>query len=144
MKLRLEAVQFVSPPDRPRPEAGSVHVWRVACAGSGPLRARAAEVLSPAERERAARFHHERDRERYLAGHLALRDILGRTLQLAPERLVFESGPHGKPALRDAPSVEFNLSVDARLSDMLRTGMRIYQMPEKIEERLRAFAERAL
>ena len=40
--------------------------------------------------------------------------------------------------------MEFNLSVDARLSDLLRTGMRVYQMPKKIEERLRAFAEKAL
>jgi hypothetical protein len=48
------------------------------------------------------------------------------------------------PDYRDGHPVEFNLSVDARLSDLLRTGMRIYQMPEKIEERLRAFAEKKL
>jgi hypothetical protein len=48
------------------------------------------------------------------------------------------------PDYQDGYPVEFNLSVDARLSDLLRTGMRIYQMPEKIEERLRAFTERAL
>jgi hypothetical protein len=48
------------------------------------------------------------------------------------------------PDYQDGHPVEFNLSVDARLSDLLRTGMRIYRMPEKIEERLRAFAERAL
>jgi hypothetical protein len=46
------------------------------------------------------------------------------------------------PDYQDGHPVEFNLSVDARLSDLLRTGMRIYQMPEKIEDRLRAFAEK--
>jgi hypothetical protein len=48
------------------------------------------------------------------------------------------------PDYQDGYPVEFNLSVDARLSDLLRTGMRIYQMPEKIEEKLRAFMEKAL
>jgi hypothetical protein len=48
------------------------------------------------------------------------------------------------PNYQDGHPVEFNLSVDARLSDLLRTGMRVYQMPKKIEERLRAFAEKAL
>jgi hypothetical protein len=48
------------------------------------------------------------------------------------------------PDYQDGHPVEFNLSVDARLSDLLRTGMRIYQMPEKIEERLRAFTKKTL
>jgi hypothetical protein len=47
------------------------------------------------------------------------------------------------PDYQDGHPVEFNLSVDARLSDLLRTGMRVYRMPEKIEERLRAFTEKA-
>ena len=48
------------------------------------------------------------------------------------------------PDYQDGHPIEFNLSLDARLSDLLRTGMRIYRMPERIEERLRAFAEKAL
>jgi hypothetical protein len=48
------------------------------------------------------------------------------------------------PDYQDGHPVEFNLSVDSRLSDLLRTGMRIYQMPKKIEEQLRAFAEKTL
>jgi hypothetical protein len=48
------------------------------------------------------------------------------------------------PDYQDGHPVEFNLSVDARLADLLRTGMRVYQMPKKIAERLRAFAEKAL
>jgi hypothetical protein len=45
------------------------------------------------------------------------------------------------PDYQGGHPVEFNLSVDARLSDLLRTGMRVYQMPKKVEDRLRAFAE---
>jgi hypothetical protein len=48
------------------------------------------------------------------------------------------------PEYRDGHPIEFNLSLDARLSDLLRTGMRVYRMPERIEEKLRAFAEESL
>jgi hypothetical protein len=47
------------------------------------------------------------------------------------------------PDYKDGYPVDFNLSVDSRLSDLLRTGIRIYQMPEEIEKRLRALAKRA-
>jgi hypothetical protein len=47
------------------------------------------------------------------------------------------------PDYKDGYPVDFNLSVDSRLSDLLRTGIRIYRMPEEIESRLKAFAERA-
>jgi hypothetical protein len=46
------------------------------------------------------------------------------------------------PDYQSGHPIEFNLSVDARLSDLLRTGMRVYRIPQKIEERLRTFAEK--
>jgi 4'-phosphopantetheinyl transferase len=90
-----------------------VHVWRIDTSSLGALRERAPElerVLAPAERERAARFHRDRDRERYVAGHLALRDILGRALSRPPAQLEFAASTDGKPYLADAPGLEFNLS----------------------------------
>jgi hypothetical protein len=63
----------------------------------------------------------------------------------ATEAVVIEIHFAGtNPNYQEGHPIEFNLSVDARLSDLLRTGIRVYQMPEKIEERLRAFAEKAL
>jgi hypothetical protein len=47
------------------------------------------------------------------------------------------------PDYKDGYPVDFNLSVDSRLSDLLRTGIRIYRLPEEIEKRLGIFAERA-
>ena len=47
------------------------------------------------------------------------------------------------PDYKDGYPVDFNLSITSRLSDLLRTGIRIYRMPEEIESRLKAFAERA-
>jgi hypothetical protein len=63
----------------------------------------------------------------------------------ATEAVVIEVHFAGvNPNYQEGHPVEFNLSVDARLSDLLRTGMRVYRMPKKIEERLRAFAEKSL
>jgi len=47
------------------------------------------------------------------------------------------------PDYMDGHPVDFNLSLNSRLSDLLRTGIRIYRIPEEIEKRLGAFAERA-
>ncbi len=48
------------------------------------------------------------------------------------------------PDYQDGHPVEFNLSLDSRLSDLLKTEARIYQMPRKLEERLKAFTEKTL
>ena len=102
-------MHFEPPPESPAPGPGEVHVWRVDYRELASPE-RALQSLSESERIRAARFHRDSDRLRYVVAHAALRDVLGRCLSLAPERLVFQTGEHGKPALRDAPSLQFNLS----------------------------------
>jgi hypothetical protein len=47
------------------------------------------------------------------------------------------------PDHEDGYPVDFTLSVKSRLSDLFLSEMRVYQIPLEIEERLRAFAERA-
>lgn len=56
-------------------------------------------VLSNPERERAAGFTHVDSRRRYVAGRVAVRQILGKRLGLSPERVPLSSGVHGKPEL---------------------------------------------
>ena len=71
------------------------------------------ELLSPDERERAARFHFEQHRRRYLIAHIALHRILSRYLQIDPAQLSFDLGSNGKPKLPAAlgsSGIEFNLS----------------------------------
>ena len=84
------------------------HLWRLDL-DAEPGEARAPDVLNEEERARAARFHFERDRRRFVAGRAALRRILGAYLDRAPADLVFTLGRHGKPALENL-GLEFNLS----------------------------------
>jgi 4'-phosphopantetheinyl transferase len=81
-----------------------IEVWDVA------LDTADAAVLSADERERAARFHFERDRDRFIAGRSSLRRILAGYLALDPATLVFEYNRFGKPALAGATGLHFNAS----------------------------------
>ena len=96
------------------PGPGVVHLWlrETAAVPAEP------DVLDAGERERAARFLREADRDRYTASHLLLRRILARYTGTRPELLRFTredcpccGAPHGRPALADpAPGIHFSLS----------------------------------
>ena len=66
-------------------------------------------ALSEEERSRAARFMFERHRRRYIVAHTALRSILARYTDRAPEEIMLDAEEYGKPFLRDE-SLQFNLS----------------------------------
>jgi len=98
-------------PAQPRLAAATVDVWRADLASAGGEDARA--LLSPEERERAARFARPGDGERWTAARAVLRALLGACAGVDPCELRFAVGPHGKPALVDAPPLRFNLSHSA-------------------------------
>jgi len=56
-------------------------------------------LLDESERERLDNYRLPHLRTRFLEAHAALRLLLARRLSVAPERLRFEYGQHGKPAL---------------------------------------------
>lgn len=68
------------------------------------------ELLSAAERARAASFRDPADARRYVAAHAALRRILARRCGTAPERLAIEADANGRPRLADAGGLSFSLS----------------------------------
>jgi len=74
--------------------------------------------LSVQERERAARFAFEHDRERYLRAHAALHALLAAAgAPAGPSGTVaLDTGPWGKPSVRDARGLHFNLSHSAALA----------------------------
>ena len=71
------------------------------------------ETLSPGEQARAARFHAERHRTRFIAAHGLMRRRLGSLLNESPAALQFAEGEHGKPRLEGeaaSSGLAFNLS----------------------------------
>jgi 4'-phosphopantetheinyl transferase len=93
--------------------ANDVHIWRVPLDQSSETTAFSLAVLSTDEREKAARFHFDKDRSQFVQARAALRFVLSEYLQVAPRNLGFAYGTHGKPALADGDtesSLQFNLS----------------------------------
>jgi 4'-phosphopantetheinyl transferase len=66
-------------------------------------------LLDPAEQARAARFRRAADRDRFVAGRVALRTLLGRHLGTDPRQIMFGLEAAGKPYLAGSP-VRFNLA----------------------------------
>jgi 4'-phosphopantetheinyl transferase len=90
-----------------------VHVWRAFLPAQQPRLADFQATLDPEERQRAARFVFERDRQRYIISHGIVRDILARYSGLAAPKLRFSTNSYGKPQLLaagDAAGLQFNLS----------------------------------
>jgi 4'-phosphopantetheinyl transferase len=96
--------------DADRFEAGEVHLWRFRLDAPADRLDALAETLSADERARADRFAFDVHRLRFVAARGRLREVLGRYLGAPPASLRFAYGPHGKPELRDAPGLRFNLS----------------------------------
>jgi 4'-phosphopantetheinyl transferase len=88
---------------------GEVHVW--AARLDLPLPPGRLALLSEDERARAARFHFERDRRRFVAARALLRELVGSYLATDPAAVRFIHGPRGKPALAaPADELRFNVS----------------------------------
>ncbi|MET8471427.1 4'-phosphopantetheinyl transferase superfamily protein [Streptomyces sp. NPDC006422] len=100
---------------RELPAAGPMRLWLIDTARDTPANER--RTLDADETRRAASFHFDRHRVRYVAAHVALRGILGERLGRAPGDVRFTrlpcpgcGGPHGRPALADAAGPHFSLS----------------------------------
>ncbi len=92
-----------------------VQVWRAALDLAPHRLAQLNRMLTPDERERAARFRFARDRLRFVAARGVLRELLARCLGCEASALRFSYGPRGKPALAGSPGngLRFNVSHSA-------------------------------
>jgi 4'-phosphopantetheinyl transferase len=99
-------------PDFVQPRGEEVHVWRAVLDVSSPYVGRLSRMLSDDERRRAAGFHFERDRSRFIVTRAYLRILMGHYLQKEPTEIKFSYGPNGKPFLAGEGAVDlrFNLS----------------------------------
>ena len=99
-------------PGEPTLDDAEVHVWAFVLHQPPEKLAPLAELLSEDERARAVERRAGPVRDHYIAGRGGLRLLVGRYLRLAPERLQFAYGRHGKPELAgaEAGALHFNLA----------------------------------
>jgi 4'-phosphopantetheinyl transferase len=94
-----------------RPGPGEVRVWLTSLDPGATVVDRLVAVLSPDERERAARFHFRRDAMRWIVARATLRDVLGGCLETEPAAIAFAYGKKGKPSLKGAAlDLQFSVS----------------------------------
>ena len=101
------------PPDQLTLSPAEVHVWRASLHASPSRLADLHTILADDERQRAARFHVDRDRDHYIVARGILRTLLGHYVQRPPQALTFSYNDYGKPALEGPNSrtpLFFNLS----------------------------------
>ena len=104
---------WLEAPEHPVLMAGDAHIWRVYLNQDGSTIQRSFELLSADERQRASKYHFQRDYERFVLARGALRMIVSRYMNLPPEQICFSLNPYGKPALSHglgADSLHFNLT----------------------------------
>lgn len=95
------------------PAVGEVHLWWMSLAEPAGTWEQFAAWLDAEEAARAARFHFEEHRRRFVAAHGQMRLLLGAYACMAPGALCFETSHRGKPRLAGAATalaLSFNLS----------------------------------
>jgi 4'-phosphopantetheinyl transferase len=100
---------IIAPVSSPLP--GDIHIWEFRSEMPGARPEDIAALLSPDERERAARFHFQRDAQRFTVTRARTRAILGAYLQSDPRELKFTYSAREKPSLSNASAdIRFNVS----------------------------------
>ena len=92
-------------------------VWAVDVAAEVPRLATHQATLTAEERERAARFHRDEDRHRFVVARSTRRELLAATLGVEPAALAFDDDRYGKPRLRPGTAAtlpHFNSSHSGR------------------------------
>jgi 4'-phosphopantetheinyl transferase len=101
------------PPDQWQLNGADLHVWSASLDQPVERISSLEQTLSPDERDRAMRFHFDRDRNRFIAGRGMLRAILSSYLKIDPPHLHFAYSSRGKPILTGFPgrcTLHFNVA----------------------------------
>ena len=134
---RSTAVFKPAPTKHPHLDSTDVHVWRADLNLEENLVSYVKQHLSEEERQRASRFHFKRHRRRYIIARGILRDLLGRYLDKAPERIQLDLTRFGKPYI-DGDSLQFNVAHSGELAILAFTRDRFVGVDI---ERIRPFTD---
>lgn len=98
-------------PSLPASDAPKVELWAIRLDQPQAAVDRLSVMLDVDELQRAATFHFDRDRHRWIVARASLRRLLARRLGINPEEVFITVEEGGKPAL-DTPghNLEFNLA----------------------------------
>ncbi len=89
-------------------DPATLHLWLIDL--TSPMDGRQ-QLLTADEMQRAARMQRDTDRHHFIQARGAMRAILARYLDCSGDRLLFDYGPLGKPALASpASELQFNLT----------------------------------
>jgi 4'-phosphopantetheinyl transferase len=109
---KASAFSWSAPPATLSLDLGEIHVWRSDLdAQEDDDVARLAGTLAPDERARAASFVFAPDRRRFTVARAALRDVLARYLDVAPEAVTLGRTGEGRPTLTGAYAGALGFSV---------------------------------
>jgi 4'-phosphopantetheinyl transferase len=94
------------------PGSQHVDVWCVELDSAQILNENYLGILDEAEKGRAARYHYESDRNKFILRRGVLRQLLGKYLNALPSQIQYTTNEFGKPALdqRIGSDLQFNLS----------------------------------
>ena len=92
-------------------EEHTVSIWRIKIVPDPAQLERLSGLLNPGELARAARYHHEKDRRRFMISRSSLRILLSRYLNQPPGDIELGVGTNKKPYLKQpAARIHYNTS----------------------------------
>jgi 4'-phosphopantetheinyl transferase len=110
LRLSSHSQPWTRPPAVPTLDPDEVHVWRVEVGSAYACREVLWSFLAEDERQKAADFLFEGDRERFVVSRGVLRALLGYYLHRPPGSLGFAYSAHGKPLLSEDFGICFSTS----------------------------------
>jgi 4'-phosphopantetheinyl transferase len=88
----------------------NIDLWRIHIPINLSKLAQFSSLNNPAEIDRANRYYHTKDKNRFIISRAGLRIILGRYLNVHPSSVDFEIGQNKKPHIKNNSNLYYNIS----------------------------------
>jgi 4'-phosphopantetheinyl transferase len=116
-----------------------VHAWHLDLEGMSDMIPRFSNLLDEFEQSRADKYARPKDKQQFVVVRGALRMLLGKYLNVAPERLSFDTSFYGRPFVKESAGLDFNVSHSGGLAVIAlaraRVGVDIEQIRRISDEK---------